>query len=282
MADKPGWLHVTATSFETIAVDETTLRYSPPLADRSPNPDAFEFWWRLIEYRFSLPDPSSFPALGPPPAGHDLEVLLRYVHAGEEMAESTVLGGDDGVTVHIPDEGSDEEEIVDARFSSNESLRGFTVLFRQFHADDEPASFNNVQAILRRLTAASPDQHTADRFAQLDAWGRAVKMLRAQPLKVRVGEKLQQEGKWGRGELPGQAGMSPEQLISAYNYGDLIHWGDKLSVLITVAGDPFESAWQKMAFLEAATGFTHLYLGFSLLVASSAGDAARASGPGGP
>ncbi len=64
--------------------------------------------------------------------------------------------------------------------------------------------------------------------------------------------------------------MSPQQVISAYQYGDLIHWGDD-SKLIAVASDLFLQVRQQMEFLEAVTGLIHVYLGFSLLVRAALG-----------
>lgn len=80
-----------------------------------------------------------------------------------------------------------------------------------------------------------------------------------------LGQKLRDQGRMPSG-IPGEGGMSPETLISAYQYGDLIHWTDKRSVIDAVAGDPFQQAWQRLAFLEAVTGPAHLYIGFSLVV----------------
>ena len=60
--------------------------------------------------------------------------------------------------------------------------------------------------------------------------------------------------------------MSPETLISTFQYGDLIHWTDKRSVIEAADSDPFQRALLRMDFLEAATGLTHVYLGFSLVV----------------
>jgi hypothetical protein len=92
-------------------------------------------------------------------------------------------------------------------------------------------------------------------------------------LRVRVGQRLQEDGRWPDGAFPGQSSdrvLGPEQLISAYQCGDLIHWGDKRSVLEAAAADPFESAWQRMLFLHAVGGLAHLYLGFAVLVQAAA------------
>jgi len=271
MAESDEFITIHAVSFESLAVRETQLKFSPPLQDQTSKPEAFEFWWKLIQYAFELPDPSGFPPLLPEArsCGDDLDRLDRYIAAAEDMAQSTVLAGDDSLTVHLPEESGPER--VETAFSSNEATRGFTVLFRQFHSQKEPASFSRVQRVLRDANARANDNDQDARNEHLNEWGRALRSLKTEPLKVRVGEKLQREGKMPRGDIPGQGALSPEQLISAYQYGDLIHWGDQRSVISAASNDPFDHAWQRLAFLEAITGPIHIYLGFSLVVRAALG-----------
>ncbi len=77
--------------------------------------------------------------------------------------------------------------------------------------------------------------------------------------------------------LPGEGGLSPTQLFSTYQYGDLIHWGSKRDALRAVESDPFDSAWTRIQFLDAATALTHLYLGFALIVKAALGRPETAS-----
>jgi hypothetical protein len=263
-----GSIRVVARSFESLATDSTTLRFPAPLAERAANPAGFEFWWKMLEFVFELPDPARFPKLGMTPGGGDLAALRRYVTAAEEMAESDLLNAEDAFTVHVADGGAGIEH-VDTTFTSNEVTRGFTTLFRQFDSGNEPASFLQAQRILREADLAAPDVRSSERLAQLKLWGRARGNLRAENLKVRVGQKLRAAGRWADG-IPGEGTTSPETLISLYQYGELIHWRETGSIL-EPAADPFEYAMQRMAFLNAATGLTHVYLGFSLLVRAALG-----------
>jgi len=165
--------------------------------------------------------------------------------------------------------GRNHPTVWPPRTGSNEIARGFTTLFRQFDAD-EAASFNQVQRILRAASENASDEHQAERLEQLTAWGRARSRLRGENLKVRLGQKLRDQGRMTSG-IPGEGGMSPVTLISVYQYGDLIHWTDKRSIIEAVASDPFQHAWQRLAFLEAVTGLAHLYIGFSLAVGAAVG-----------
>jgi hypothetical protein len=220
----------------------------------------------MLEFVFGLPSPAMFPALPTTPKKADLDVLMRYVRAAEELAQSELLSGKDAMTVHVPDE-SNKQERVEAAFSSNEITRGFIVLFRQFHSKQksDPARFARVQDILRQANDAAGDTHVAERQRQLGVWRKARASLLQENLKVRVGQKLRDEQRWQAG-IPGEGQMSPTNLISAYQYGDLIHWGEQRSALDVVRGDPFQEAHQRMSFLEAVAGLVHLYIGFSLVV----------------
>jgi hypothetical protein len=270
----PGQIKVEGRSFEWIATSTTSLKFPAPLAHLAPNPEGFEFWWKMLEFVFGLPSPATFPALPSVPKKADLEALMRYIHAAEELAQSELLNGHNEMTVHVPDE-SHERERVETTFSSNEITRGFTTLFRQFHSKDtrDPARFMRVHEILRQANDAAGDTHVAERRHQLDAWKKARASLLQENLKVRVGQKLRDEQRFPA--VPGEGQMSPTTLISAYQYGDLIHWGEQRSTLGVVRGDPFQEAYQRMSFLEAVAGLAHVYIGFSLLVRSAVAAAER-------
>jgi hypothetical protein len=264
-----GQIKVEGRSFEWLATSTTTLKFPAPLSHLAPNPEGFEFWWKMLEFVFSLPSPATFPALPVTSKKADLDVLIRYTQAAEELAQSELLSGRNEVTVHVPDE-SNERERVEAAFSSNEITRGFTVLFRQFHSKEkaDPARFVRVHEILRQANDAAGDTQVVERKRQLDAWRKARASLLQENLKVRVGQKLRDERRMPSG-IPGEGQMSPTSLITAYQYGDLIHWGKQRSRLAVVRGDPFQEAHQRMSFLEAVTGLAHIYIGFSLVVRSA-------------
>jgi hypothetical protein len=270
-------MQVFARSFESLATDSTALRFPAPFADRAADPAGFEFWWKMLEFVFQLPDPSSFPKLSVLPLGPELAVLRRYIAAAEDMAGSALLSGGDGFTVRVSDDGAGIEH-VDATFTGNEITRGFTTLFRQFDSAKETAGFDQVQRILRQTDGAAPDESSPERVEQLRRWAKARGNLRAENLKVRVGQKLRADGRW-LAPIPGEGKESPASLISMYQYGDLIHWSGNGSILES-STDPFEYALQRMAFLEAAAGLTHIYLGFALLVRAALGDTSGPSQPG--
>lgn len=263
-----GEIRVEARSFEWLATSTTKLRFPAPLASRAPDPDGFEFWWKMLEFVFALPAPETFPSLSKPPKQADSAILERFIHTAEELAESNLLSGRNEMTVNIADGGLGES--VETQFATSEITRGFTTLFRQMHSSEksDPARFVRVHEILKTTTDRANDDQTDERLEQLDAWKKARASLLQENLKVRVGQKLRAEGRMPNG-IPGEGQMSPQTLISAYQYGDLIHWGHQRDKLEVVKDDPFEDAMQRMSFLDAAAGLSHLYMGFSLVVRSA-------------
>ncbi len=181
---KSGQIKVTARSFEWLATSTTELRFPAPLADRAPDPSGFEFWWKMMEFVFALPAPGTFPAFERQPKKSQREILDRYVSACEELAESQVLSGQDGMTVHVPD-GPEDDELVETTFSSKELTRGFAVLFRQLHTSEksDPARFLRVDEILKQCNDRAGDAYVDERRRQLASWRKARGSLLAENLK---------------------------------------------------------------------------------------------------
>jgi hypothetical protein len=234
------------------------------LAELSANPDAFEFNWHLIQFVFNLPDPRAFPSFAQAISDDSLVVLRRYSAAAKDLAESAFLAHSTSVTVHVHDDGMGEE--VEKSFPPKENVRGFSVLFRQFYANDEAASFKAVQGRLWELNKRADDELAEPRGEWLRAWGKAVGKLRGYSLKLLVGMQLQAQGRLPPGPRPNEHLPGPEMLISVYNYGEDIHWGEKRSQVAAWNESPFDSVWMRMACFEAMAGLAYVYLGFAQLV----------------
>jgi hypothetical protein len=264
-ASKPnsGFVQFTSVSAEAL-IQDRALSFDPPMMERAATPDAFVFWWRMLQFVFpDLQDPRSFVPLPEPLHESNLVVCRRYVAAAEEMAESALLGADDQMTVRIDDETG--EEHVDAIFTSKEITRGFTTLLRQFDANEERASFHTVYGRLRKASMGATDGGATERCAQIDPWRRARGLLHATELKRLVRRKVHPNLEYGNDR-------SPTYYLSAYRYGDLIHWGVKSDVIAAWETDPFHKHHERMAFLEAAVGLAYLYIGFGELVRAAIGE----------
>jgi hypothetical protein len=256
-------IQIRARSIETLAADHP-IGFPPPLAEHSANPGAFEATWHLIQFVFDLPDPGAFPRLSEAVPPGALTVLRRYTHAAAELAESAFLAHPTGVTVNVLGEGLEEQ--IERSFPPRENVRGFSVLFRQFYSDEEAASFKKVQSMLGRFNQQTADSSVDDRRDYLRSWGRAAGRLRGYSLKLLVAKRLEELGKIGPGPHANEHLPGPEMLISIYNYGEDIHWGEKRQQVAAWNESPFDSAWTRMACFEAMNGLAHLYLGFAQLV----------------
>lgn len=266
---------IRAVGYSSLVADYP-LTFPPPLAEHSPNPTAFDASWHLLQYVFNLPNPRTFPPFANVPSGGSLRVLRRYSAAARELAESAFLAHPTGMTVHVLDDGSGER--IDKNFAPRENIRGFSVLFRQFYSNDEPASFNAAQRALRQLNARAEDELVSVREDYLRTWGKAAGRLRGFPLNILVGKQLQTEGRWHAGELVGERDPGPEMLISIYNYGEDIHWGEKRDQLAALDASPFDSARMRLACFNAMVGLAHVYIGFAQIVdAAFAGQDAAAA-----
>jgi hypothetical protein len=68
-----------------------------------------------------------------------------------------------------------------------------------------------------------------------------------------------------------RAPTSPDQLLRAYWFADLIHWGDQRKALAALQRHPFETAWSDLYARECAVELGHLYIGFAVLVSNALG-----------
>lgn len=240
------------------------FRFAPPLIERSPRPKTLYLMWRAFQHVFAdIAVPRSFPPLSEEPDVRELMLYRRYVAAAEELAESELLCGNDQVTVRWDNETGVEQ--VEASFTSKEITRGFATLLRQFDAKDESASFQVVSGRLRKASKGTPDGKADERCRQIDAWRSAQGRLHAIELTRLARRAVAPALEYGN-EHP------PTYYLSAYNYGELIHWGSKRDVLAQWEQDAFHKHRERFAFLEAATGLAYLYIGFSEVVRMAIGE----------
>jgi hypothetical protein len=261
-------VRVTAVATEAEAAAQARAhRFPPPLVDLAKEPTGFYFYWRLLEYAFDINDPAAFPPLTSF-GTDDKKVLQRYAAKARELARSTLLSGDGQVTVRLDDATGDEH--VEASFTEDEPLRGFLLLFRQFCANDERASFQNAMRILQIAARSATDSEAQARIDELARWGKAAGVLRNRSARRAANERMAAEG---IGPAIYVDEPNPEQVISTYLYGDHVHWGEEgATELAEWDEDPFTAATNKMHFLQAVAGLAYLYMGFGVLVSAALGD----------
>lgn len=248
-------------------LEERPLPFPPPGIEHGTNEDAFGLYWRVLDYVFALPDPKDFPALPGSLDGSDQETVDRFIETRRDLAASTMLNSvDDAIQVAVDDDNS--EGHVTAQFSRRDSQAGFAVLLRHCHSDKEPARFARVADIIWQANERRHDGDYDRRRAVLQQWRRAAGQLQQKSLDQLMREKLAREEAMTILDYPEQ--WTPSSLLSAFNYGDLLHWDERKRK--TIAGwqaDDFEGPQTRLAFLAAAAGLAHVYIGFGELAAAA-------------
>lgn len=244
-------------------LEEARPRFTPPYIESSSNPRGFQFQWAQLQYAFGLTDPAQFPPLPVQLPTRDVDAVRRYVRACKELSTYSLLNHKGGLTINvINDTGT-----VTVDQPPKEALRGFAVLFRQIHSDaKEPASYKVVKAILSRASFSAKDGNENTRESALREWARARPQLLQRSLSDICETKIQ----IARGATPEFAAIerefSPIELISLFNYGEYIHWGDKRGAHAALFQDEISGALNEFYFQAAIIGLSHFYLGFSKLL----------------
>lgn len=140
------------------------LRQEP----RSEKAKVFEQQWKLLNYAFDLPDPSTFPAIGHQLTTEDRSAIDRYIKTCRELEGFSVLVNDR--TLHLSG-GMGRETKVSFTMPAKEIILGFAVRFRQLHSDD-PASYTVVKNIISKLWAER-DRHAPQPGESKSASGNA-------------------------------------------------------------------------------------------------------------
>lgn len=244
--------------------------WTPVLQDKMQDPGAAAVVWRRLSVAFSLADPrSARPASSDNWSPGEHGSFARYMGHAEDLAASSLLSANDSITVRIGDE--DGEVTVEETTSAKDITVGFMTMFRQMYAKDEPASFKTVHGLLMRELK----QDNAHK-AVLVAWSKAEAQLRMYSL-----EHLVLQGLARRELIPIAAAEEnpahpdfnkpPQELLSMYFYGDMIHWGNKRDLLLASKQDSFTGAKERLDAVQAAIDLAQLYIGFSAVVGAITG-----------
>jgi len=265
-------IRVNARSPEFLVTDHRDLPFPQPLHEYVREPKGFGFWWKQLDYVFGLPDPQRFPRLPEPLSATDSALAERFVYVATQLAASALLNAvGEGFTVNVPDPATSPEEIQ-RQFSGTDVHTGFAGLIRLCDSPKERASFHRVHRIVWLAAKAAGDDLVEHRLQQLTAWRNAVAKLHRKSLNQLVREKLAEEE--GMTVFAYDEEHAPEELLSIHNYGDLLHYDEgKSSKLEQWRRDPVTQSDRRMAYLMAAAGLGHVYIGFGELARSALGQA---------
>jgi hypothetical protein len=259
--DGEGRLQVSTKSPEGL-LEGRCLPFVPPMMEEASSIAGFEFHWRTLDYVFGFSDPRSFPSLAIPLSADEQSVVDRYVRTARDLASSGVLNSaDEGMQVEIEDDTDIEH--VTVTLSEKDRQVGFATMLRQCDSEKEHARFGKVADILWMASERAKDESVEDRQDALKRWRLAVRRLQAKSLNQLLRDKLAKEEDMQI--LAYQEEHSPRFLLSAFDYGDLIHWDKKRAVVASWEQDGYVGGDRRMAFLAAAAALAHVYIGFAVL-----------------
>lgn len=262
-------------------IQDRPLPWDTPMRDLLKAPDAGDFVWRRLHYVFELDDPRAFPHAELALTREEDAVLRRFVDQARRLADTSFLGGSDSVTIHIPDDGSAEDEVIEQDLADPDITAGYMVFLRQCYADDEEASFSKVRKILERRLYEAGETSAID---TLKRWRKAHAQLLNQTLEEHVQERMVRNGLMPGASigLDGQpesdivrSPASPRELLQTFWYGDHIHWGKHRDALAAIQADPFFEGMWEIEARQASTEVAHFYLGFAVLLEAALGESAR-------
>lgn len=254
--------------FDIRMLQEAQPRFPPPYAELAADPETFGFQWARMAFAFGLPDPAQFPVLPVDLSDRDAESVDRYIQVCQELAGYSLINSTGGLSINVV-EGQVEEFTVDG--PPKEALRGFAVLFRQLHSDDdEPASYKVAKAILEKASHKAADDYVVERIDQSKKWNSARGKLLQYTLSDIARTKLftVQGAPSDYSDLNRQ--HSPATLISMFNYGEYIHWGRRRQDHRSAFENPIYGALLEFQFHESLIGLSHFYLGFAKVLESAA------------
>jgi len=261
---------VPASSDPAVAVVDEPPAIAAPTVEPEDTPR--EYWTKMLRFAFNLPAASRFPALRDPVGDDDARVLRRYVVVAHELETSAVLNAADlGYTVTI----NAGVASVDSRFATPELTRGMAAGFRQLYAPGEKASFNVAMSRLQRAVREQGAGAVADQIAELAAWVRAAGKLRAAWLPDVMLERAKELNMAGLPMLPLAPTVvyhdAPENLLSVFLYGDLIHWDSGAAGVDALSDDPVADAHARFHLHAAVAQLGWLYVEFADVVEAAIG-----------
>jgi hypothetical protein len=243
---------------------ELQVRFPPPYMELAIRPLEFQRRWGELGYAFGLPDPNLFPALNLSLKEKDRETIARYVESCKELATYSLLGSER--RYNLSQAEGQEPVSMEYTMPPKEVLRGFTILFRQLHSKDE-ASYEVVKGILASSVRQEADAVSSVGLDYIRQWSRA----RAKLLQYTLTEIVQMKKLEAQGSRmpPPENSHTPSEIISMFQYGEYIHWGDKREEHAAILRFPVFAKLLEFKFHDVQIGLSHFCLGFSKLAESA-------------
>ncbi len=255
--------------FRTIPLEDTIrpveLKFNPPLQDFGTNPSAFQYHWERLTFYFNLPNPADFPKL--PLSGQDKDIVDRYIATCRNLAGYTEINDASGGMNVKSEKGS---WTLTANLPTHQEFTGISATFRQIHSDKENASFIAARRAIEQSIRILEDEESQQKTrAVIKEWSRARQALSKKMLETLICEELMATAP---PETPRSLqGIEPDKIITTYNYGETLHWGNYREALKGLEDDPNNEKFHKICCIHSIAQLSHLYFGFAELCASACG-----------
>lgn len=245
-----------------------TLNFPAPLTEFSTDGgQAIRHHWQKLTYAFALPDPGQFPVLPVSPA--DRELMEYFIQTCQELAGYSVINGEN--KLHVTSNGTGDWK-MEAHLPTKEAFAGTAVAFRQLHSNREEASFDKVKGRLFQAIKKLPQKEQEPAKTVVTLWAQARAALMNQTLDTLICRKATN----AEGDKPFSfREVRPEELITTYNYGGTIHFGDHRQALVDLTKDPTHEKYYSYGCLLSIAGLSHLYFGFAALLEAAVGKGSR-------
>lgn len=252
--------------FQQVRVPETHAEPEPEQSREG----SWRRWMSQLRFVFGLPPGSGFRPFAHPLPHLEMQRLQRYVDSTRQLYNSHALAQPDtGYRVSFTTGGPTE---VEANLPQAESIRGTAALFRQLYANEEPASFAAVSGLLIRANHEQGDADKEVRHTMLAAWRQAQGRLRGRWLEALLIEQGQRRGTIPTGVSSPDSHLSPEQVLSAFFYGEHLHWDRGRAELERWRSDPLSDAHHTLLFLRGMGQLSALYIAFAALAVTAMPD----------
>ncbi|MDJ0363350.1 hypothetical protein [Rhodococcus sp. H29-C3] len=258
-----GTVQITATAYED-SVLPVPLKFAPPLAHLASDPSGFNHQWQLLTYAFDFDNPRDFPSFMTALTAEELRSLRRFVTVAETVAPYTLVSHRGGFTMNIANGEATHETVV----ADDEVIVGFSVRFRQLHQSSAgDPDFSTVSNILEKHARTQTDSSTQERLDILAKWRKGRAKLMNRNLKNIVAHMvLAADNCPNPADHANYEGLIPTELISLFNYGELIHFGKHSAEYEELAEDDFSHDHKQHAFMVSMLGLIHLYFGYAELI----------------
>lgn len=242
-------------------VDDQGMRFAPPVSPKGDRLVA-QNAWRRLQFALDMKDPGEFPSKVELNSG-ERATLIRFRNVANDLGDSSVINGDWNFHATFRPGQVDE---VRGELPSNLEMAGFASYLRQCDVQHEGASFNKVHKLLGKGLRSLSETEQEWGGAVLKSWRRARRQMKSQFVDQLVIERLAISGKTAPESIPNYP-WTPEWLMKSFNYGELIHWGNRREELETVTSlPPGHRRYVEFRFFEAAQYFGHFYLGVAGLI----------------